>query len=412
MIITIFSGYNQRAVITFLRTLNLHNLDFAIIAKSENDSIFKSIYKDKVVAIRTKKELDFQDIKDCILSVKKIDSDVMIVPSTEALNRFYLDNKDFFKHLSCFMPIVDKQTYELFSDKIRFTQFCKEFDIDVPQEVACDKKNIPFVAKPKYYQSSDNKIYSPIIINNDEDYDKFLNQYNLSDFYYQEFIEGHSYYLLYYAGKNSNIIKYSQENIIQQTSGKSIVAAISSNIHNSLISQKFETLIKNIKFFGLLMIEIRKKDEEYYMIEANPRFWGPSQLFFDANINFFEYFLKDNGFNISINEEKIKDVKYFWNGGYNPDIVYFNKQYFIDHNKDFFLNEIYNREDTKNIYNLETTNKLYKEYSIISKHSHYQILDNDIQKYFADFNINVKSRYEKERFDYLKKYLTFKTTFT
>ena len=29
------------------------------------------------------------------------------------------------------------------------------------------------------------------------------------------------------------------------------------------------------------------------MIEANPRFWGPSQLFVDAGFNLFESFLFD-----------------------------------------------------------------------------------------------------------------------
>ena len=29
------------------------------------------------------------------------------------------------------------------------------------------------------------------------------------------------------------------------------------------------------------------------MIEANPRFWGPSQFYHDCGIEFFELFLKD-----------------------------------------------------------------------------------------------------------------------
>ena len=34
----------------------------------------------------------------------------------------------------------------------------------------------------------------------------------------------------------------------------------------------------------VVMIEIRINKENYYMIEANPRFWGPSQLFVDFHM--------------------------------------------------------------------------------------------------------------------------------
>ena len=43
------------------------------------------------------------------------------------------------------------------------------------------------------------------------------------------------------------------------------------------------------------MVEVKHLSNKNYMIEANPRFWGPSQLFVDAGINLFEAFLVDNG---------------------------------------------------------------------------------------------------------------------
>jgi hypothetical protein len=35
-------------------------------------------------------------------------------------------------------------------------------------------------------------------------------------------------------------------------------------------------------FYGLVMIEVKEYDNQFYMIEANPRLWGPSQLILDA----------------------------------------------------------------------------------------------------------------------------------
>ena len=67
------------------------------------------------------------------------------------------------------------------------------------------------------------------------------------------------------------------------------------------------------------MVEIKKQINVNYMIEANPRFWGPSQLFVDARMNFFEAFLHDFGF-LPENPPPFNFInaihkKYFWFGG-------------------------------------------------------------------------------------------------
>ena len=404
MLITIFSGYNPRAIITFIRTLVRNDIDFAIIAKSKDDDIFLTDYKNKVIAIREKKELDLEDIKHCLnnVKIKKESSELFIVPSTEALNRFLLNNRKEFENIGIKIGLTDKKTYETFSDKSKFVRLCKENSIKVPEEVDFTLSNIPLVAKPKKYANQFNEIFSPVLIFNQNDYFNFKKKYRQEDFFYQKLIEGHSFYLLYYVYKNKKIIKLSQENLIQQSHGKSIVAAISSNIHNDEISRAFESLLLTMEFFGLIMIEVRKQGNDYYMIEANPRFWGPSQLFFDAGINLFEHFLVDNKINVKItNTNELPLTKYFWNYGYN-DVVFFDKKNFKY--EDFIRHEIYNRPDTQRIYKKETIEKLKQEYSHISKHSNYQILAEDLQHLFKDDELVIQSRYEKQRLDYILKH--------
>lgn len=68
MKIVIFSGYNQRAVIAFLRCLSKNRFeDYVIVAASEDDTILKTSYRNKVFCIRKNKELD----KEEILMIKK-----------------------------------------------------------------------------------------------------------------------------------------------------------------------------------------------------------------------------------------------------------------------------------------------------------------------------------------------------
>ena len=316
----IFTGFNQRAVIAFIRTIEFHNIKYALIAKSENDPILISLYKDKVAVIRQTVPLDLNDILNSIKQVrlKYCAEEYVIAPSTEALNRFLLKNRALIEQHNVTVPLVSLELYESISDKYSFGRICKENNIKVPHEYFdINKTAFPFVAKPKKYISGDCFIYSPYIIMDDEERQIFLKKCKPEDFYFQEFIQGNSYYLLYYFHRNGEIYKFSQLNVIQQPGGKSIVAAVSSNYHNSNESFKYEELFKSLKFYGLIMVEVKRGKEDSYMIEANPRFWGPSQLFVDAKVNFFEGFLHDYGFLDSCPKftDTEEEHKYFWFGG-------------------------------------------------------------------------------------------------
>ncbi|MCU9814803.1 DUF1698 domain-containing protein [Paraclostridium sp. AKS73] len=222
---------------------------------------------------------------------------------------------------------------------------------------------------------------------------------------------------------------FSQKNILQQDLGKSIIAAEVSGIHKEKINGDFIDLFKDVEYKGLIMVEIKKYKNEYYMIEANPRLWGPSQLFVDANIPIFENFLIDVGFNIDLKKQPIDyEVKYFWYGGVkqiereNRSLVYHCK---IDLNDTQTMNsymkyDIYKRYDTINIYNYEVEGRLKmdireleKLYEDGSKHSIYQNLPDFVSKHIDyKVEINEEWRGDRTRLEYVKKFISeveFKT---
>ena len=359
----IFSGFNIRAVIAFIRTLEDKRVHYAIIAKSESDDIFQTIYADKVVAIREYISLDLDDMVAVIKSVQSMfeEDRFIIAPSSEALNRFFLDYRETFKELHCELPLVDKSLYEMVSDKYAFGKVCFKSDITVPlHSDKIDDFVLPFVAKPKKYVSENGKIYSPEIIQTIEALEAFKSRKNLKDFYFQEYIEGRSIYLLYYVDKEQNIYKYSQENLMQQENGKSMLLAKSSSFHNHKISLKFEKLLRNIQFRGLIMIELKLQNDKFFMIEANPRFWGPSQLFVDAGCNLFEIFLYDYGVIGKIENCCLTggDFIYFWDDGISENFKDRNKVAYYNYDIEKFQSdlsklkqiEIFNRKDTENLY--------------------------------------------------------------
>lgn len=322
--VVIFSGYNSRAVISFLRTLCMNRVSFVIVAKSEEDIIFKTIYGKNVIWTRKDAALELGEFLECFSYIKSLFhvKKLFIAPSTEALNRFLLLNREVLETVGCEIPLVSKILYEEISDKYSFYKLCKQEGFDVPEEINREdvSSRFPVVIKPKTYQSiMCVGMYnsSPAIIRNQQELNAFLAENREDEYYFQEFLEGESFYLLYYFRKNGEIKKLSQKNLMQQPGGKSILAAEFSEIHLTDISAKYEMMLKQKGFIGLIMVEVRKSNGRYYMIEANPRFWGPSQLFVNAGENLFIYLLADYGLVKEPEEPVIVDysAKYYWKGG-------------------------------------------------------------------------------------------------
>lgn len=366
-LIIIFSGYNQRAVIAFIRTLEKHGLSYTIIARSMTDSILQSSYKNNVSFTRESDKLDLDTVRSYIEQLQKLFgfNECLIAPSTEALNRLLVREQSALAEYNAIVPLASDYLYCLVSDKYSFGELCRDKGLLVPAEyISFDNARIPFVAKPKQYISESGIIAAPFLILNDKDKSGFKDNHIISDFYFQEFIQGKSLYLLYYFHRNGNVYKFSQQNLLQQPDGKSIIAAIPSDLHKLPISTAYENLFADIGFHGLVMIEIKSNNLGDYMIEANPRFWGPSQLFIDAGINLFETLLHDYGYIAKLPAYTNIDsnAAYFWYRGLqesymlNKKPVYHTSEMstsFSDIDK-WLEHDIYNRPDTINIFEGET----------------------------------------------------------
>lgn len=380
--IVIFSGYNQRAVIAFLRCLRKNNIEnYLIAAAGMEDSILKTAYKDKVFCVRKNKELNKGEIFGILEDIKSVycKEKILIMPTTEALNRFMLEYRKELEERHITVPLVGKDLYEMISDKEQFYDVCKESSLLVPNVFEISEKfDTSYVAKPKKYQSRNGKNYSPFIVLTSQQHNDFISKYDRDDFMYQEYVVGESYYLLYYFSKEGKVYSFSQRNYAQQLNGKSILAAEPAHIHNEKIADDYIKLFQNLKFFGLVMVEVRKSEKGYYMIEANPRFWGPSQLFVDAGVRFFERFLNDyDNYKTIINDidcgniindnndyKNVTDdsidynVKYLWSGGCREELTKTQDDIWLSGGKEnvygrieeFKLYDIYDREDTIDIF--------------------------------------------------------------
>lgn len=421
-IVIVFSGYNQRAVISFLRTLEKNKICYALIASSTQDTIFQSSYADKVEYVRKNKQLDLQEICMAIdlICQKYQTNQCLIAPSTEALNRFLLQYIDVFERHNCIVPLVDEKLYASISDKDSFRKICKENGACVPNVIELPEQfDAFFVAKPKKYVAKDGHAYSPVIITSEKERKDFVETYDRDDFFYEEYIEGESLYLLYYFTKSGDVFHFSQVNYAQQTGGKSILAAGCATLHDEEISNVYEKLFHSLNYFGFVMVEIRKNPKGLFMIEANPRFWGPSQLFCDAGYNFFEVFLWEYGYLADLQEFIIDfSARYFWSGGGDftlPASFVWHKngeECVMSEWESFMKADMYQRKDTLKIWKEERyaqKKELLKNlYMKTSKHSNYQIMPTVLRGILDVNELQTQSRYEEERFHYITKYVNIK----
>ena len=338
-------------------------MPFCIIAKSDDDTILKTDYKAFVYAIRSEKLLVKADLDQCIKVTTAATgfTDFVILPSSEFLNRFFLEHRAYYKNLNCCIPLVSSELYAKISDKYSFGEMCERYGLTIPKEFGkMENQTFPFVAKPRlYFASGKAKTLQPYLIYSEGDWQEFLRNEERDSFYYQEFIDGCCFYLLYYLSFKQPDVVYSQKNLVQQAGGKSMIVAQSSDVHQLPIAAKYADMLKKEGFEGLIMIELKKKGDEYVMIEANPRLWGPSQLFVDAGVPIFESFIKDQGFEIKGPRfSEIKEVMYFWHGGIVEDRIHGKVPVYHDYIPELLdenlekllLSEVYLREDTKDIF--------------------------------------------------------------
>lgn len=359
--ILIFSGYNDRAVIAFCRYATSMKLTYFIATKGPSDYIYHSNFADNIIYERGRNDLSLSEILFISEKVKSLSDSkkLLILPSTEFLNRKLLEFRDILNHNLIEIGLCDGHIYNQVSDKYSFGELCEKFGIRKPTQLEEETLCFPLVIKPKQYFSSHNEIFKPSIISSQKEFDLFFADKMSSDFYIQKFIGGQSFYLLYYFFKDGSFSIYSQENLIQQANGGSIILAKSIVFPDANLVNEFAELFKSIQFSGLVMVEVKLFKGNFYMIEANPRLWGPSQLIIDAQMNLFDCFAIDNQLTDAVQKGIYKtNTWYFWSGSIdtndrdNVHVDYhdYSCSSFMGDLEEIKKCDVYNRPDTKEIY--------------------------------------------------------------
>ena len=123
----IFSGSNERAIVAFCRVLHSLGIAPLIVARTDQDVIFRTRYRQHVVATRRMDQLDLDDITRCLQEAHAHTQGTRLVlcPTSEFLNLFLLQHREYLRQLGCEIPLVDYDLYRLVSDKYSFSRVCE-----------------------------------------------------------------------------------------------------------------------------------------------------------------------------------------------------------------------------------------------------------------------------------------------
>ncbi len=315
----LFSGYNFRVIIALCRLFGRYDIPFGVVARSSDDPIFATRYADRVFQVRDTPSLRKETVLAYLVNFREFNGyqEVIVAPTSEYLNHFLLEHQQAFHRYGIRIPLVDKPCYQLITNKLSFAQYCQRRGIAVPAWVdEVNRIRLPCVAKPRINLVGDRTLY-PYLIFDAGQLESFLSREDPHNFFFQEYIQGRSFYLFYYITSDGRVLRDSQENLAQQPDGKSIVLACTADLHHHSIADRFEAVLKELAFRGIVMIEVKQREDAYYLIEANPRFWGPFQLLINARSPLVTAMLEDQ-LHVSLprrNRDGRHSARYLWAGG-------------------------------------------------------------------------------------------------
>lgn len=317
--VLVLSGFNFRAVVALCRWAAGAGLPLHLVPRDPHDPIYLTDYAKHAFTRRTSQRLDAGVVHSWI---KRLRADhgydrVLLAPTTEFFNRVILRNRVALEAAGGIVPLVGQAIYEQISDKFAFAGLCAAHGLSIPAPFARVPDRLPFVAKPRTYGAATSGRIKPYLIRSPGERDEFLRREHVGNFFFQEFVEGRSLYLLAHVSRSGAVTACAQENLIQQPQGGSIVLARAHDFHRHADATHYVRLLTMLGFHGLIMIEVRRcaRTGRHVMIEANPRPWGPFQFTLDQGVDLLEPFFADHGFAPQAPALTPTHSHYFWSEG-------------------------------------------------------------------------------------------------
>lgn len=357
------SGHNLRAVVALCRWATAAGVPVHLVARDAADPIYLTGYAPQVFVQRRSAALEVAGVVGWIRQLCRQHGygQVVIAPSTEFFNRFLLSHRAAIEAAGGIIPLVGQALYEQVSDKHAFAAMCGAHAIPVPAVFDGLPEHLPFVAKPRHYLGASSGQVKPYLVHTPAERERFLRREAVENFFFQEFVEGESLYLLAHIARNGKVTAGAQENLMQQAAGGSIILARTHGFHQEPEARPYLDMLIEAGFHGLVMVEVRRcrRTGRAVMIEANPRMWGPLQFMLDQQADPLAPLFADQG--IEVAEPRTRGTAspyYFWSGGLSrtlPPCAFHNfspDQFVADYAR-IAAADLFARNDTRRLHQHE-----------------------------------------------------------
>ena len=196
----------------------------------------------------------------------------------------YLASTTLSRHKSEFdeiakLPISDYEFMQVAGDKDRTMKFAASLGIKIPR-MYTEKDNVPsFPVVVKGLMESGEVRYA----NSNQD----LSRFNLKNSLIQEYIpgQGYGFFALFNRGKPRAIFMHKRIREYPITGGPSTLAE---SVYDEELKRQGLRLLEGLNWHGVAMVEFKKdqRDNEFKLMEINPKFWGSLDLATASGVDF------------------------------------------------------------------------------------------------------------------------------
>jgi predicted ATP-grasp superfamily ATP-dependent carboligase len=259
-----------------VRTLGKRGI-YVIAGSSDRHSLsFYSKYcREKVVYPSPRDEKKFVAFLCDYVRDKKVD---VILPIGYLASVTLSRHKAEFEGLTK-LPVADYSSMEIASDKDRTMKFAASLGIKVPRMYSGKDDVASFPVVVKGLMESGKVSYA----NSFQD----LSRLNLENSLIQEYIpgEGYGFFALFNRGKPRAIFMHKRIREYPMTGGPSTVAE---SIYDEELKRQGLLLLEALNWHGVAMVEFKKdsRDNEFKLMEINPKFWGSLDLATASGVDF------------------------------------------------------------------------------------------------------------------------------
>ena len=283
----------------------------------------KLIYRTVNSELLRKDENFFSDLDT--ISEKYKHEDIVFIPVEEETTLQFLKyiNKFGERNFKFYLP--DLKFFNLSRNKNELNIFCEKNEIPCPKSISekefySKKFDFPIIVKPKNGSGSNGISF----VHNNQDLDNININFE-RDFIQELLPNAKNVEAGFYLCQKGEIISFYSHKRIRTYPETGGVTVFSEFKIDEKIRQSGAKIIKKLNWSGFLMIEyiFDKRDNQYKLIEINPRLWGSILLSEFSGANFLKSYVNSslNIKNININYKKNIYIRWF----FPYDFIYFFK---------------------------------------------------------------------------------------